>query len=601
MRFKALLRPASVMPALGLLLLGIASSGETKGNAMRDNPSGSESEYILTAASTDVGNSIASEQYGKADGAEMDIEPALGDRPGDVERIRIEGPIGPPLALADGRIALFHVDGPPHKQSAYARYSRDNGVTFGEPQKLFDFPGDRGSFMMGAVLLSSKGTIHLFGLDYYDFDFKDRSKSKSYLWHARSLDGGKSWKPVQKVDFGLEYTGSSNNAFELKSGRIIAPVSGLTDRRIGPWVSLAPYSDDDGATWRRPNQQMTMNTGAADWYESGAVEPVGIELTDGRVWLLPRSQDGFQWETFSKNGGLAWTPVRHTRFVSNQSAMAVLRLKDGRLILFWNNCGAEGLGDFHWGNAERAVIAAAISRDDGRTWAGYREVGRVVTHTQVSYPYVTQAADGKVLLFAAGYLMRINPDFLESRDFDEDFSSGVRRWSTLAAKGVEAVPDPDGGSRKVLRMLKPDAATPAAACLNFPYGEAGEIKIALRIEPGFQGAHVTISEHFDLPGLPRDASFPFQIMPSGRVKIIGSGGTWLDTPGDLVAGKWHDLRLAWNCRTGQATLRLDGTEIAVMEQYVRARGVCYLRLRSTAPSTDPAGLHIRSVAVKSLP
>jgi len=530
----------------------------------------------------------------------QDSAPALGDEPGDVQQVSIAGPVGTPLALADGRVALFYVDGPSHQQSAYARYSADNGAAFGEPEKLFDFPSDKGSFAMGAALLSRKGTIHLWGLDYYNFDFDDRSKSKSYLWHARSLDGGRSWQSVQKVDFGLEYTGSSNNAFELKSGRIIAPISGLTERRIGPWVSLAPYSDDDGATWNRPRQQITMNTGATDWYESGAAEPVGIELKDGRLWLLPRSQDGYQWETFSKDRGLTWTPVRHTRFISNQSAMAVLRLRDGRLMLFWNNCGAEGLGDFGWGEAERAVMAAAISSDEGKTWVGYREVGRVVTKAQVSYPYVTQAGDGWVILSAAGHLMRINPEFLERRSLSEDFSMGVRRWSTLAAKGVEAAADPDDGSKKVLRMLKPDAGTPAAACLNFPYAETGELEMSLRIEPGFQGAHLTISDHFDLPGLARDGSFPLQIMPNGRVKIIGSGGTWLDTPGDLMAGKWHNARLAWNCRTGQAVLKLDGAEIAVIEQYVRARGCCYLRVRSTAVSTDSAGLYIRSVKAKAL-
>jgi hypothetical protein len=90
-------------------------------------------------------------------------------------------------------------------------------------------------------------------------------------------------------------------------------------------------------------------------------------------------------------------------------------------------------------------------------------------------------------------------------------------------------------------------------------------------------------------------------MPTGRIKIIGSGGTWLDTPGDLAPGKWHELRIAWNCQSGQATLRLDGTEIAVVEQYVHARGLCYLRLRSTAPSTDPAGLFIKSVTVNLSP
>jgi hypothetical protein len=148
-------------------------------------------------------------------------------------------------------------------------------------------------------------------------------------------------------------------------------------------------------------------------------------------------------------------------------------------------------------------------------------------------------------------------------------------------------------------MRKPAAAVPAAACLNFPYGESGELQMTLRIEPGFQGAHFTLSDHFDLPGLPRDGSFPFEVTAHGRVKIIGSGGTWLDTPGDLVPGRWHHVRLTWDCRKGQAALGLDGTEIAVIEQYVRTRGVCYLRIRSTAAATDAAGLYIREFRVSA--
>ncbi|MCC6443585.1 MAG: exo-alpha-sialidase [Armatimonadetes bacterium] len=527
--------------------------------------------------------------------------PFLGDQPGDVQRLEMKVPYGVPLALPDGRILLWGVSGEERRQQAIASFSKDNGHTWTEPKPLFSFPQDRGIFTSGAALVSHQGTIHLFGLDYYGFDFDHREKSKSYLWHARSRDGGKTWEPVQKVDFGLEYTGASNNAFQLRSGRIIAPVSGLSRRRISPWVSLAPYSDDDGATWHKPRQLIPVPTGAADWYESGAAEPVGVELRDGRVWLLPRSQDGYQWESFSRDGGLRWSPARHTRFISNQSAMAVMRLRDGRLLLIWNNCGAEGLGEVNWGNAERAVLTAAVSPDEGKTWKGYREVGRAVTDAQVSYPYITQARDGSVLLSAGGSLVRLEPDFLARTQMTEDFSRGLRRWSTLAAPGTKAASDPDGAFRQALLLLKPSTGRPSGACLSFPYGRTGEIALSLRTTPGFQGAHFTLTDHYDLPGLEREGSFPFRALPSGRIQIIGSGGSWLDTPGDLLPEKRHELRLKWNCARGQAVLRLDGTEIARIEQHVRAPGVCYLRLRSTARETDPHGLYLASVRIKVTP
>jgi len=534
--------------------------------------------------------------------SEGSAEAYLGDRPGDVVRVKSSELIGTPARLADGTLMMWSTAREGDKWVARAVLSRNNALTWSRPANLFDFPGRAGAqWTGGAALVDSKGYVHLFGLEYYGFDFKDRFKARSPLWHARSRDGGKTWDPVQNVPFGFGYTGSSNNAFESQTGRIFAPLSALSNRTTGVWVSLCPYSDDNGTSWKMPSGEVAINTGAADWYESGAAEPVGIQLRDGRLWLLPRSQDGFQWESFSSDNGMTWTSARHTRFVSNQSAMAILRLKDGRILLLWNNCGAEGLPPVTWGNAERAVLAAAISDDEGKTWKGYREVGRATANSQVSYPYVTQMQNGRLLVSAAECLATFDSDFLTRTEFSETFDRGIRRWSTLSSEGVSAVPDPDGGPSKVLRMVKPKSSVSSAACLSFPFGRKGTIAISMRIEPGFAGAHLTLSDHYDLPGLPRDACFPVQINAQGRILLNGSGGSWLATPGDLTPGRWHELRLAWDCGAHQALMELDGTEIARLHQYVCADGVCYLRIRSTAAATDGAGLYVRSVWVKSEP
>jgi hypothetical protein len=277
--------------------------------------------------------------------------------------------------------------------------------------------------------------------------------------------------------------------------------------------------------------------------------------------------------------------------------MAILRLKDGRLLLLWNNCGAEGLKPVGWGNAERAVLAAAISGDEGETWRGYREVARVTSNASVGYPYATQMRDGRVLVNASGFIAGIDPSFLAATNLSEDFTQGIRRWSTLASEGVSAVASLDGGPGRLLRMIKPKVDVPSAACLNFPFGRNGTITLALRIEPKFQGAHLTLSDHYDLPGLPRDGSFPVRITNKGRVELNGSGGSWLATPGDLIPGKWHQLTVAWDCTSNQALLELDGLEIGRLHQYVATDGVCYLRIRSTAATTDEAGMYIKSVKV----
>jgi hypothetical protein len=392
------------------------------------------------------------------------------------------------------------------------------------------------------------------------------------------------------------------NAFQTKSGRILAPISCMSTRKIGAFISVCPYSDDFGATWKMPTHQITTNTGAKDWYESGNAEPVGVQLNDGRLWLVMRSQDGFQWETFSTDDGLTWSPAGHTRFVSNQSQMTVFRMKDGRLLLLWNNCGADPLLPVEWNCAERTVVAAAISDDEGKTWNGYREIARAVKPgIEICNPYVVEMPNGRLLVYVGGVLLSIAPDFITRTEFTEVFDRGVRRWSTLPSEGVSAVTDPDGGAGKVLKVLKPKADANAAACLNIPFGRKGTVTMSVRIEPESRGAHITLSDHYDLPGLARDASFPFRINDKGRVLVNGSGGTWLPSPGDLTPGNWHELRLTWDCTAHEALLKLDGVEIGRLHQSVCTDGVCYLRIRSMAEATDNAGLYVKSVKVTAIP
>jgi len=123
----------------------------------------------------------------------------------------------------------------------------------------------------------------------------------------------------------------------------------------------------------------------------------------------------------------------------------------------------------------------------------------------------------------------------------------------------------------------------------------------LRIELKFQGAHLTLSDHYDLPGLPREGSFPVRITNKGRIELNGSGGSWLATPGDLIPGRWHELKLTWDCVSHEALMKLDGVEIGRLRQFISTDGVCYLRIRSTATVTDEAGMYLKSVKVHVTP
>ena len=103
------------------------------------------------------------------------------------------------------------------------------------------------------------------------------------------------------------------------------------------------------------------------------------------------------------------------------------------------------------------------------------------------------------------------------------------------------------------------------------------------------------------PGLPRDGSFPIRITPKGRIELSGSGGSWLPTPGGLIPGKWYELKLIWDCTNHEALLELDGVEIGRLHQFVSTDGVCYLRIRSIASTSDVGGIYIKTVTVTVAP
>ena len=59
--------------------------------------------------------------------------------------------------------------------------------------------------------------------------------------------------------------------------------------------------------------------------------------------------------------------------------------------------------------------------------------------------------------------------------------------------------------------------------------------------------------------------------------------------------------LRWDCPAHAARLFLDGEEIARMEQYAWALGVCYLRIRLLSAMKDEHGLLVGSVRATSEP
>jgi hypothetical protein len=511
--------------------------------------------------------------------------------------------------LLDGKlIAVLDRAGPDGHQ-AIARYSSDGGRSWSEPETLFTLPKEMGNWGLHYLLVDHQGELHIF----YQADAKTAGKGlyemRLEIYHIGSSNGRKSWTAPVLVRKG--YNGSLLSAVELKSGRIILPVCYLTPRTwsnrgngfdaftdMGRFSSAIMYSDDGGATWKQAAVELKVPSPyiGAD----GIIEPIAMELKDGRVWLLLRTQLGRFFESFSRDGA-EWTKPTPTSILSSDSPPSLVRLKDGRMVMLWNNCLR-----FSYAQGGRHILHAAISADDGRTWHGYREVARNPFVSEppppngdhgVSYTLPVLTNDGEIItpISVGGtggmWLLRFNPDWLDETSRATDFAAGLDGWSSFGTKGVELITNPDKPNAQALQLRKPDADWLSAAVWNFPNGMKGRLKIRLKLNPGFAGARLGLTDHFSVPFDPEAECynlFNLNIGADGKLKRT-----------EITTGQWHTLEFEWNVATSECRVSVDGDLADTLPIQRRTSGVNYLRVTSTAETTDSAGLLIESVDVKT--
>lgn len=165
----------------------------------------------------------------------------------------------------------------------------------------------------------------------------------------------------------------------LSTGRIICPVA-TTDEVFrkggGHFVSLCYFSDDGGKTWRR-------GAGKVDQPQRGAMEPEVVELADGRLLMIVRTQLGVIATSISSDGGDHWSQPNKLP-VEAPEAPATIRTipATGDLLLIWNSAYKPGAG--HGG--PRTPLSAAISSDEGQTW---RNVKALETDPKLGFAYTS--------------------------------------------------------------------------------------------------------------------------------------------------------------------------------------------------------------------
>ena len=296
----------------------------------------------------------------------------------------------------------------------YAVQSFDNGESFGEPFPIYKRQDVNATNIMSASLQRmANGDLGLFFLAK-----RDQVLCMPHL--VRSKDEGKTWsQPVCCVDREGYYVLNNDRVIRLPNGRLflttahheMSVINGEAVTLDKPALFEVFASDDDGWTWFALNKPVSLPISKALQY--GVQEPGAVVLKDGRIWCFIRNFSGRQYETFSSDNGVTWTPPVPSEFTAPPSPMTAKRLSDGRIMAVWNPIpiypgnpegvgfiNAEGKEDYFW-NWGRTPLVYAFSEDETETFSRPVVLESGDDH---GYCYVAiyEVSDGVLLGYNAG-------------------------------------------------------------------------------------------------------------------------------------------------------------------------------------------------------
>ncbi len=199
------------------------------------------------------------------------------------------------------------------------------------------------------------------------------------LW-MRSTDEGETWTQPEPFINEPGWT-LRNRIIRLQNGTIVIPA--LT--RDSPKLQLSRaqtvfiYSEDHGKTWKRTNLVRT---------NPGNNEPALFQRSDGSLlaYMRPYDRDPtdrFLWQCESFDSGRTWTEAKRTNIKNPSSAIELLKLQSGHVVLAFN--------DSH---ETRSPLCLALSLDDGRTWKYKRTLEN--GPGRFSYPALAQSPDDRI-------------------------------------------------------------------------------------------------------------------------------------------------------------------------------------------------------------
>jgi hypothetical protein len=508
----------------------------------------------------------------------------------------------------DGTIRIYHT---PERFSDKVMMSEsvDNGYTFSSSKEIL-----RDSLISQyprRTLIDDKGHLHLLVFKRKVLD----------VYHTVSMDNGITWSPLNLVTKGR--IGAIRGLIQTESGRLIFGFHRRVAERKPPFGShftSSVYSDDYGKTWVESSSELKSPV-----YENyngnnyGLVEPNIVQLNNGNIKMFGRTQTGYLYESVSKDEGMTWEKAKPSIFKSSNSPANIFKIPNGNLLLTWCNSVDSDPSTFGRIYTNRETLHMAISKDDGKTWKGFREVIRIPSRNDqsdmvredsgVSYPNVNFTKEGKIILVCGQgekgggrSIFLIDPLWLEETKIYEDFSTDLEKWSCysfvqLGLKphrelGATIIQDSSAKNGKVLLLNKEKGNMFSdGAVLNFPMSKKGEISMRIKLRNNTHGVSISLTDHYRHPN---DVS--------GDTSAMYTLNFNQNSFSKIKPDKWIDLKLIWNIDKSSCNVFIGNEKLVALSLLnATGSGISYLRIRNLTirDTVDNDGTLIDFVEMKS--
>ncbi len=337
--------------------------------------------------------------------------------PEHVEEIKSMKWWGPYVRLEDGSILTV--------QGTKSYISKDEAKTWSEEYSIFET--DKYQILSPVLIRTRKGVIILAfsnGKEKANWNWqKDTHDSPGATlptYAVRSLDGGRTWQDIQRLH--TEWTGMIRDIVETKEGNVVFTSMKMA-HNPGHHTVLTYTSNDSGKSWLPSN---VIDLGGIG-HHSGVFESTLVQLRNGYLWMILRTNWGNFWQTFSNDEGLTWKDIGPTNIDASSSPGIIKRLKSGRLVLVWNRLFPEGKNEYPLSpadnnvadlptNWQRGEVSIMFSDNEGSTWTKPVVIARAHDDKKkwMSYPFIFEAQPGELWITMLQADLRIK---LHEKDF----------------------------------------------------------------------------------------------------------------------------------------------------------------------------------------